>query len=132
MRCLAIIEAVRPGLDCVIIWRVGERMVAVAYEKSKVTMTRPVEGKLEDGINEMRIAFQINSEQLDRVLIVDGSSDVSVATPSIGDGYEDLPEPVVPPPPPVPAIVAAAEPAAEPEPDIPPPTPLFRPLRPPR
>lgn len=68
MRCIAIIEAERPGLDSVIIWETGDRIIAYAYENGKVTMTRPLDGtNMNAAINEVRERFQINDAQLTRV-----------------------------------------------------------------
>lgn len=68
MEAVAVIEAQRPGLDTVIIWNDGHRLVAFAYENGRVKMTRPLDvATLDDGLLEVRDAFQINDAQLTRI-----------------------------------------------------------------
>lgn len=68
MRCIAVIEAQRPGLDTVLVWDRDGTLVAVAYLDGKITMTRPLAaGSLEDGVNEVLESFQINQGQFTRV-----------------------------------------------------------------
>jgi hypothetical protein len=68
MRCVAVIEAERPGLDSVILWDNGEQLVAFAYQDGKVSMTRPLEaGNIDQAVSEVQAAFQINAGQLTRV-----------------------------------------------------------------
>jgi hypothetical protein len=69
MRCIAVIEAERPGLDSVLIWDRDGEMIAFAYLNGKVTMTRPLQAQdtLDNAINEAAQSFQINSGQLIRV-----------------------------------------------------------------
>lgn len=68
MRCVAVIEAQRPGLDSVLIWDQNGQLIAIAYLDGKVTMTRPiVADTLDNAINDAVTAFQINQAQLTRV-----------------------------------------------------------------
>lgn len=69
MRCIAIIEAERPGLDSAIIWEDGSRLIAFAYLNGRVQKTLPVEGAttLDNAIFEVRQRFQITEGQLTRV-----------------------------------------------------------------
>lgn len=68
MRPIAIIEAERPGLDSVILWDAGERLVGFAYLDGKVTMTRPLEAtEIVAAAREACEHFQITESQLTRV-----------------------------------------------------------------
>jgi len=69
MRCVAVIEAQRPGLDSVLIWESGGDLIAFAYLDGRVTMTRPLAdtSTLDNAINEAVESFQIGSAQLTRV-----------------------------------------------------------------
>lgn len=68
MKCVAIVEAQRPGLDSVILWEDNDRLVGFAYLDGKVTMTRPLAANdLTQAINEVRTSFQINEAQLTRI-----------------------------------------------------------------
>jgi hypothetical protein len=68
MRCVAIIEASRPGLDSVIIWDQDGQLVAFAYEDGRVKMTRPLAAaNLDQGIGEVRDNFQITATQVTRL-----------------------------------------------------------------
>ena len=68
MRCIAVIEAERPGLDSAIIWDRDGQLVAFAYLDGRVTMTRPLEAlDLDRALNEAADAFQITSGQTQRV-----------------------------------------------------------------
>ena len=68
MRCAAVIEAERPGLDHVILWDDGDRLIAYAYEQGQITKTRPLTGAdINAAVNETLAAFQINDAQLTRV-----------------------------------------------------------------
>jgi hypothetical protein len=68
MRCIAVIEAERPGLDSAIIWDRDGSLVAFAYLDGHTTMTRPLEAQDVDGaLDEVRVAFQIGAGQLQRI-----------------------------------------------------------------
>jgi hypothetical protein len=68
MRCIAVIEAERPGLDSAIIWERDGTLVAFAYLNGHTTMTRPLNhADLDNAIAEVRDAFQIGSGQLQRI-----------------------------------------------------------------
>jgi hypothetical protein len=69
MRCLAVIEAQRPGLDSVLIWDRDQQLVAFAYQDGKVTMSRPLEHQdtLDNAVAEVLEAFQITQAQMTRV-----------------------------------------------------------------
>ena len=68
MRCIAILEADRPGIDSVIIWEQAERLVAFAYEHGRVKMIRPLDTPdLDAAIREVCDAFQIADAQLTRI-----------------------------------------------------------------
>lgn len=69
MRCLAVIEANRPGLDCVLIWERDNDLIAFAYLDGRVMMTRPLAdtSTLDNAINETVQAFQIGTAQLTRI-----------------------------------------------------------------
>ena len=68
MRCVAVIEAQRPGLDTVILWDDSTRLLAYAYEGGRVTMTRVLDAStLNNAIRETQEAFQINQAQLTRI-----------------------------------------------------------------
>jgi hypothetical protein len=68
MRCIAVIEAQRPGLDSVLLWDRDGQLVAYAYLEGKVTMTRPLNAAtLETGITEVLESFQINQGQATRI-----------------------------------------------------------------
>lgn len=68
MRCIAVIEAQRPGLDSIIIWDREGTLVAVAYMDGRITMTRPLAAPtLDEGVNEVLGAFQVNSGQFTRI-----------------------------------------------------------------
>lgn len=68
MRCVAVIEATRPGLDSVLLWDRDGQLVAFAYLDGKVTMTRPLNAHtLDAGISEVLESFQINQGQMTRI-----------------------------------------------------------------
>jgi hypothetical protein len=68
MQPVAIIEAERPGLDAVILWDDGNRLIAFAYLDGRVTMTRVIgAGDLNGAIAETRENFQISDAQLTRI-----------------------------------------------------------------
>jgi hypothetical protein len=69
MRCIAIIEAQRPGLDSAIVWeRDDGQLVAFAYLEGRVSASRSLESlTLNAAIDEIRRNFQINDAQLTRV-----------------------------------------------------------------
>ena len=68
MRCIAVIEADRPGIDSVLIWEKDGQLVAFAYENGRVTMTRPLEAPTLDlAVDEVRHNFQITAGQLSRI-----------------------------------------------------------------
>jgi hypothetical protein len=69
MRCIAIIEAQRPGLDSAIVWERDEgQLVAFAYLEGRVTASRPLDADtLNVAIDEVRHNFQITDAQLTRV-----------------------------------------------------------------
>lgn len=69
MRCIAVIEAQRPGLDSVIVWaQPDDRLVAFAYQDGKVTMTRPLAATtVDDAVTEIRNNFQITDGQYTRI-----------------------------------------------------------------
>jgi hypothetical protein len=76
MRCIAVIEAERPGLDSVLIWEREGTLVAFAYQDGHTTMTRPLVGAdLNAAVSEIAEAFQINAGELQR--ITDWSSPTS-------------------------------------------------------
>lgn len=69
MRCVAVIEAQRPGLDSVLIWDRDNQLVAFAYLDGKVTMSRPLANQdtLDNAAAEAVQAFQISQAQLTQV-----------------------------------------------------------------
>ena len=68
MKPVAIIEAERPGLDAVILWDDGRRLIAFAYLDGRVTMTRVIGANdLNGAIAEVRENFQIADAQLTRI-----------------------------------------------------------------
>lgn len=83
MKCAAVIEAARPGLDSIIIWaRDDGQLVAYAYQDGKVQMTRPLAaGTIDQAIPEVRDNFQINQAQLTRA---HNWQDATVPTSQIG------------------------------------------------
>lgn len=66
MRCMAVIEAQRPGLDSVLIWDRNGELVAFAYQDGKVTMTRPLTAQdtLENATTEALTAFQVTDGRM--------------------------------------------------------------------
>lgn len=68
MRCVAVIEAQRPGLDSVILWTDDERLVAVAYLEGQVKMTRPLNAdSIDAGVREALDGFQVVDAQVTTV-----------------------------------------------------------------
>lgn len=68
MRCIAVIEAQRPGLDSVLIWDRDGQLVAFAYQDGRVTMTRPLQAtSLEGGITEVQDNFQVTVGQVTKI-----------------------------------------------------------------
>jgi hypothetical protein len=68
MRCIAVIEAERPGVDSVILWDRDGQLVAFAYEDGRVSMTRPLQAQdLSGALDEIREAFQITAGQVSRI-----------------------------------------------------------------
>lgn len=68
MRCIAVIEAQRPGLDSILIWDRDSQLVAFAYQDGQITMTRPLNAlNVEDATNETLEAFQVNQAQFSKV-----------------------------------------------------------------
>lgn len=68
MRCIAVIEAQRPGLDSILIWDRDSQLVAFAYQDGRVMMTRPLAAtSIEDATNETLEAFQVNQAQFSKV-----------------------------------------------------------------
>jgi len=77
MRCIAVVEAARPGLDSVIVWEDQGRLVAFAYLDGKVKMTRPLDAlTIDDAVNEIRENFQITAGQFSR--LTDWTDDAAV------------------------------------------------------
>jgi hypothetical protein len=68
VRCVAIIQAARPGIDSVLIWENNDRLIAFAYLDGRVSMTRPLEANtLDQAATETLTAFQIPDGQLTRL-----------------------------------------------------------------
>ena len=67
MKCAAVINAQRPGLDSIIIWARDEQLIAYAYQDGRVMMTRPLAATtIDQAIPEIRHNFQIDEAQLTR------------------------------------------------------------------
>lgn len=80
MRCIAVIEANRPGLDSVIVWQDQDRLVAYAYQDGKVSMTRPLDAQTIDAaVQEIRDNFQINDGQYTRLTDWTATSNTTTA-----------------------------------------------------
>lgn len=68
MRAVALIETGNTDIDTVILWNDQGRLVAIAYEAGRTKMTRPLDAvSLDDGVAEVRTAFQIDTGMLSRI-----------------------------------------------------------------
>ena len=69
MRCVAILDTERPGLDTVIVWQDNTgRLIAFAYLNGQVKMTRPLAAAtFEEGVAEVQTGFQLGTGQVTRV-----------------------------------------------------------------
>ncbi len=68
MRCIAVIDASRPGLDTVIIWDDGSQLLAFAYEQGQVKMTRPLAAPtLDMAVTEATVSFQVTDGHVTRI-----------------------------------------------------------------
>ena len=69
MRCVAILNTERPGLDTVIVWQDNTgRLIAFAYLDGQVKMTRPLTAAtFDEGVAEVQIGFQLGTGQVTRI-----------------------------------------------------------------
>jgi hypothetical protein len=81
MRCVAAIQATRPGIDSILLWDDNDRLIAIAYQDGKVMMTRPLQADtLEDAATETLQAFQIPNGNLTRIADYTATTTVTPVT----------------------------------------------------